>query len=353
MDSVELEERMNIMSRLCHIGQELASLTDLDELLAKIIDCCKDICSSDKASILLLDESRNELYFKQTSGSMGEDIRRIRIPLNEKSIAGWSLIHRETVKIDDVSTDPRHYKGVDEATGYETKTLLAVPVMWGDRCFGVVEAVNKLKEPVFTDADADNLKILAQQAAVAINNVFLVEELQNFFVHTIEILINALEAIDPYSRGHVMRVARYATSIAREVGITGKEFENILYASYFHDIGLLRKDANILNKRDPLHPVIGASILEQIKILEKTAAIVKAHHEYYDGTGFPNGLKGEEIPLAARILSLVEDYDEESSSINAGRSKEKFNKDFFEKAFVRHDPELVKIFKKIVEPGVN
>lgn len=353
MNSVEIEEKMNIMSRLCHIGQELASSTDLDELLAKIIECSKDICNSDKASILLLDESRNELYFKQTSGAMGEDIRRIRIPLNEKSIAGWSLIHRETVKIDNASTDPRHYKGVDEATGYETKTLLAVPVMWGNRCFGVVEAVNKLGAPIFTDADVDNLKVLAQQAAVAINNVYLVEELQNFFVHTIEILINALETLDPYSRGHVMRVARYATSIAREAGITEKDFENILYASYFHDIGLLRKDANILNKRDPLHPVAGASILEQIKILEKSAPIVKAHHEYYDGTGFPNGLKGEEIPLGARILSLVEDYDEQASSIGSGISREEFNKDFFERTSIRHDPGLVKIFKKIVEPGSN
>ncbi|MFH0801768.1 MAG: HD domain-containing phosphohydrolase [bacterium] len=343
------DSKANVLERLCRVGQELSSSTDQDELLAKIINCSKEVCNSERASMLLLDEEKNEIYFKQTAGELGEVIRKIRLPLNENSIAGWCILHREPLIILDVNKDPRHYKGVDKATSFETRSILAVPVKWGEKVFGCVEAVNKIGDIPFSGEDQEYLTILAQQAAVALNNVFLRNQLQNFFVHVVEILVSALESIERSGRGHTFRIARLAAAVAREWGMSGKNMENLLYAAYFHDIGRLRP--GILGRHDVdfLHPQEGANLLQRIKILEKAVAAVKHHHEYYDGSGFPDGISGDAIPLAARILSMVEDYDNQLQEWDRSKSREDFNKLFLQLSMDRHDPLLLEVFGIVLE----
>lgn len=341
--------KTSVIERLCQVGQELSSSTDQDELLAKIINCSKEVCNSERASMLLLDEEKKEIYFKQTAGELGEVIRKIRLPLNENSIAGWCIIHREPLIVLDVNKDPRHYKGVDKATSFETRSIMAVPVKWGERIFGCVEAVNKIGDIPFSGEDQEYLTILAQQAAVALNNVFVRNQLQNFFVHVVEILASALDAIEKPSGGHTFRIARLAAAIARRMWMSGKDMENLLYAAYFHDIGRLRPGVLGRHGTDFLHPQEGANLLQRIKILEKAAVIVKHHHEYYDGSGFPDGISGEAIPLAARIISMVEDYDNQLQEWDRSKSREDFNKLFLQLSLDRHDPLLLEVFGKVLE----
>lgn len=338
---------LRALTRLMEIGRELASSTDLDELMSRIARAGAELTTSEKTSILLVDEDRQELYFRQTLGEHGQ-MEKIRIPLNEKSIAGWCVLHREPVVISDVSNDPRHYKGVDKESGYVTRSLVAVPIVWGDRDFGVVEAMNRLKGE-YTQDDVDYLTILASQAAVALNNVYVVEQLQNFFVHTQELLIAALETLDPSMRGHVNRVARMATALARELNLSGKDLEQILYAAYFHDIGRLLSQSARTGVRERIEPVIGAKLLQKIKLLERVAPIVRYHRERYDGSGYPEGLKGEEIPLGARILGLAVDYDEEFLRAPSSMPAHVFREMFFQRAAETHDPRLVELFKKVIE----
>lgn len=324
----------------------MASSTDLDELLKKVIRASTDVTDSEKASILLLDEEKSELYFRQALGEHGEILEKIRIDLNEQSVAGWCLLHREPVVIDDVSKDPRHFKGVDLMTSSVTRSLLAVPVMWGDRVFGVIEVLNRLNGD-YGNADVEYLTILAAQAAVALNNVFVVGQLQNFFVHTVELLIAALEMVDPSMRGHVVRVARTATALARALHLPAKDLEQVLYGAYFHDIGRLFYESARTGARGKDEPVVGAQLLEKIKILEKVAPIVRYHRERYDGSGYPEGLKGAQIPLGARILGLAVDYDEEFIR-SANIPQEVFKEMFFERAASTHDPQLLEIFRKVI-----
>jgi putative nucleotidyltransferase with HDIG domain len=340
--------KTRVLERLCQVGQELSSSTDQDELLAKIINCSKEVCNSERASMLLLDEEKNEIYFKQTAGELGEVIRKIRLPLNENSIAGWCILHREPLIVLDVSRDPRHYKGVDRATSFETRSILAVPVKWGEKVFGCVEAVNKIGDTPFSGEDQEYLTILAQQAAVALNNVFLRNQLQNFFVHVVEILVAALESIEKSSGGHTFRIARLAAAVARVMGMSGKDMENLLYAAYFHDIGRLRSGAGSRHDTDFMHPQAGAGLLQRIKILEKASAIVRYHHEYFDGSGFPDGVPGDAIPLQARILSMVEDYDTQVQKWDSSKSREDFNNLFLRLSQDRHDPLLMEAFGKVL-----
>lgn len=345
-------ERINILSRLCQIGQELSSSVDTDELLAKISRCSSEVCESETASIILLDEDTNELYFKEVMGELGEVIKRIRFPLNEHSIAGWCVVNRKSIFINDVSKDPRHYKKVDEAASFITRSLLAVPIVWGDKIFGCIEAVNKIENKQFDEKDQEYLTILAHQAAVALNNVYLMERLQNFFSYSVEILIMALETLNPNAEGHITRVARFAVSLAREMGYTGSALENVWYASYFHDVGKLARESIYMSAQEAekLHPVLGAGLLENIKILENAVPLIRYHHERYDGSGYPEGLTGDNIPEAAQLLGIAEDYDEMwSLRSQEGIERTAFNNKFIEYAEGKFKPDIINKFKIILE----
>ncbi len=129
----------------------------------------------------------------------------------------------------------------------------------------------------------------------------------------------AIDAKDPYTRGHSVRVARYAAATAEDLGLGTHEIEAILYAGLLHDIGKIGVSELILHKPAVLnvvewevirdHPIIGAKILEPIPSLRKVATMVRHHHEHYDGTGYPGGISGEKIPLGARILAVADAFE--------------------------------------------
>ena len=348
---MKTKDKIDILSRLCQMGQELSSSTDTDELLAKISRCSSEVCDSETASIILLDEENNEMYFKEVAGQLGEVIKRIRIPLNEFSIAGWCIMNRKPLIINDVSQDPRHCKQVDQEVNFITKSILAVPITWGNKIFGCVEAVNKLNGEKFNEKDQEYLTILAHQAAVAINNVHLMENLQNFFSYSVEILISALESLDPMHQGHIIRVARIAVTLAREMGYQGKDLEDIWYSAYFHDIGKLAKESIYmsLHELEKIHPTTGAGLIENIKVLENCAPYIRYHHERLDGSGFPEGIKGDKIPEGAQILGISEEFDEMRSIILETTSNESFNNEFIQHVQGKFSPKIISKFEKVLE----
>lgn len=343
-----VRDRAALFSRLCQMEQEIASSTDTDQLLGKITSCSREITHAESASILLLDEERDEMYFKETLGDLGEIVKKVRVPLSQPSIAGYSIKHRVPQIINDVSADPRHFKGVDKATAIPTRSILAVPIVWGEKVFGVLEAINKI-DGDFDEDDREMLGVLASHAAVVLQNVGLMEQLQNFFVHTMEILVSALESVEPGSQGHIIRVTRLTTAMARELNITGKDYENIWYGSYFHDIGKLLLGTSVIVRNDKRHPVVGSNMLAKIKVLEKTAPLVRYHHERWDGSGFPDHLVGEQIPIGARILALAEDFEEQSMDRPDDMPMQRFADEFFERSEGKHDPVLMAMLRRIVE----
>ncbi len=145
------------------------------------------------------------------------------------------------------------------------------------------------------------------------------EELQRLFISAIESIVLALQAKDEYTEGHSRRVSAHATAIARELSLSDAEVENIRLAALLHDIGKVGAKESILNKPGKLtaeegdhirsHPLIAASILEPITPLGETIDYIKHVHEAYDGTGYPGGLRGEEIPLGARIITVADVFD--------------------------------------------
>lgn len=211
------------------------------------------------------------------------------------------------------------------------------------------ENQNKLKS--LADLNARVAKELAQAN----------KEISDIYTNTIRALAAAIDAKDPYTKGHSERVTKYAVQLAKAMKLSEKEIQNIFYGAILHDIGKIGINENILTKPGPLtnhefqaikrHPEIGATILNSVPFLEDVAPIVLYHHEYFNGQGYPKGLKGKEIPLGARIIAVVDAFDAITTDrpYRKGFSKGLAMADIRQGAGYQFDPELVEIFARIVE----
>jgi signal transduction histidine kinase len=169
--------------RLIEISRDLASTLDLDTLLDDIVRASADITHAEAASILLYDDTSRQLYFQVATNIDEPTMRGLVVPL-EKSIAGWIVTNRKSVRIDDAHKDLRFFSDVEQTLGYETKSLLGIPLITKNKVVGVLEVINK-KRGKFTDPDESMLTVLGAQAAVAIENarLFQQSDLIAEFVH--------------------------------------------------------------------------------------------------------------------------------------------------------------------------
>lgn len=177
---------------------------------------------------------------------------------------------------------------------------------------------------------------------------------------TIKALIAALEAKDPYTSGHSLRVARYARMMALALNLSEEEQFTLELAAILHDIGKIGMPDHILNKASHLHeleyriakehPVVGSNIVGKIDELKDVAAIIRHHHERFDGTGYPDGLQGKVIPKLARILSIVDAYESIVSRrvYKDAKSPDEALDEIKKFAGSQFDPELVEVFNSVM-----
>jgi len=203
----------------------------------------------------------------------------------------------------------------------EVKSAALIPLIVGGKILGVISLGEERswERSPFTKEKVDLCQSIAAQAAVAIENARMYEELQQSFTQTIAALAAAVDAKDPYTGGHSQRTTELAVTIALELGLSEEEIELIRYAGLLHDVGKIGVSEKILLKPGQLnatereviyrHPSIGANIVERVASLKKLVPIILHHHEHYNGQGYPDGLKGEDIPLKARILSVADAYE--------------------------------------------
>ena len=196
------------------------------------------------------------------------------------------------------------------------EAMVDVPLRVGDRTIGVFElAAGK----AFGDEERRMLETLASQASIAIENARLFDETQRTYYDTLRSLAGALEARDSYTQGHSERVAKLSMRIAEELGLPEEDRKEIYSAALLHDIGKIGVRDEVLLKPGRLtpeemniirgHPIFGDAILGPLKFLGKVAGMVRHHHERWDGNGYPDKLKGEDIPLASRIVAVADSFD--------------------------------------------
>ena len=179
----ELAEERRARQALVETSVRLNSLLNLPELLQTIMASAADLLGAETSSLMLLDEETNELTFEVATGEAGQEVKQLRVPADQ-GIAGWVLQHREPAVVGDVATDPRFYGRIDQSSGFQTRSMLAVPLSIRDKAIGVVEVINKQDGEQFDARDQDIATALAAQAAVAIDNARLYQKLADALVES-------------------------------------------------------------------------------------------------------------------------------------------------------------------------
>lgn len=179
----ELAEERRARQALVASSVRLNSLLNLPDLLGAIIESVAALLDAETSSLLLLDEGTNELTFEVATGEPGESVREMRVPA-DRGIAGWVLAHDEAVRVADVGGDPRFYDRIDASSGFQTRSIVAVPLAIRERAIGVIEAINKRGAGGFTARDEELAVAFAAQAAVAIDNARLYRQLADAVVES-------------------------------------------------------------------------------------------------------------------------------------------------------------------------
>jgi putative nucleotidyltransferase with HDIG domain len=198
---------------------------------------------------------------------------------------------------------------------------MCVPVRTTDEILGALYVDSLSGAGRFSEADLELLAAIGNQAGVAMHRVRLMGELESLLLDTIKAIAATIDARDGYTHRHSERVAALTAQLGRELGLTEAERETAELSALLHDVGKIAVPDSILNKPGKLtpeeyaemqkHPVHGARILENIQSATVTAVLpgVQYHHEKWDGTGYPEGLKGEAIPFLGRLLCVADFYD--------------------------------------------
>ncbi|MBI4386321.1 MAG: GAF domain-containing protein [Elusimicrobia bacterium] len=300
---------------LFSIAGSLNSTLDLDFLLQKIGAAAEQLLNSEANAIMLVTDDKKHLFFKVASGGAGSVLKTMKLPIGQ-GIAGWVAQHLKPEVVNDTRSDKRFAGQFDKASGFITRSLLCVPMLFRGELVGVVEVLNK-RSGVYTREDIGLLSSLANLASVAITNTKLIQEQKNFFSHVLELLVGVIESSKPNMEGHPMRSARLSCAIGKALEVEDYVYRMLYYAGLLHDIGYVAfknprvlAETGIVRAAEEHHPILSVKILEGIKMLEGAIPMIQHHHERFDGGGYPGKLKGDAIPIGARILGLVEALEE-------------------------------------------
>lgn len=239
-------------------------------------------------------------------------------------------------------------------------TAVLFPLSTEGTPFGAIYLARR-EVRLFADAELDAAGALVEMATASLRDAQVHNHAREFLLSTVNTLTAALEAKDPYTRGHSQRVASNAVAIATEIGLDAEEVERIQWASLLHDIGKIGTPEAILRKRGPLteeeravmnlHPERGAAILGQMSPFRPLVDYVRFHQEAYDGSGYPQGLAGEAIPLGARIIRIADTFDALISDrpYRRGRTVAEAVIELQAMAGKALDPRLIDVFLRILQ----
>lgn len=360
-----LNEKLYQLEALNEFSALLNSTLDPSQVKQKALEATCRLLKCETGSLLLLDAESGELYWETALGPSGDHLKTMRLPLNEESVAGYVALHGEAAKIDEIAKDERHSQtvasSVSKVSGFVTRNMLCVPLITKGKVIGVLQALNKQNATHFADEDLRLFQTLSNQVAIAVENSRLYSDLKSAFYGTVEALAESIEKKDSYTGGHTKRVVHYSLCIASQMDLTFEELERVKLGALLHDVGKIGIEDKILRKDSPLdqdewkvmqrHPMLGADILGRVEGLKDVIGAMKFHHERWDGKGYPDGLKGESIPLIARIVAVADAYD---AMVSTRPYRKGLNPDFAYREITRYsgtqfDPAVVTAFQKAYE----
>lgn len=363
IQNTQLFERQNKISKrqklLDQISRHLHQTIEIDELIPRIFAEVNKAINAEAQSIWLVDEEAGVVKCRFATGPESEVLKGFAMPLDAPSIVGTSISGKKSIIIKDAQNDPRRARSADEKTGFITRSLMTVPLVLEDKSIGAIQAVNKRGGELFDQDDLDLFRSIADSAALAVNNAQLVADLQNSYDLTLDALSAALDLRDRETEGHSRRVVEYTARLAEQIGLDKERIKSVRRGALIHDIGKIGVPDAVLHKPGSLndeerkiinlHPQAGYNMLADIPYLREEIQIVICHQEKWDGTGYPFGLRGEEISIGARLFAIADTFDALTSDrpYRQGRSYEEARKVIEEESDKQFDPKAVEAFLAI------
>jgi putative nucleotidyltransferase with HDIG domain len=308
-----LTHTVSELSTLYEMSRTLGSTLDLDTMLEATLDAAMHSFAVDSGYVVLRDPISGEVELRawRGAGDRPVDGRAVRASMSE-----W-VVRQGRPLVFNPSRESETVENVDSVTG--ALAALCVPLVSVDVVIGAIAVGSHDRTVSFTGEDVRLLSTIANHVTIAVGNTELFASVQDAYLATVRALAAAVDAKEPYMRDHSGRVAVFARATAEKLGLSHDQRTAIEMAAYLHDIGKIGISEQILRKPGPLtedemstmrhHPLIGANILRPVQFPWSIAPVVRHHHEHFDGSGYPAGLRGDEIPLLARVLSVADAYE--------------------------------------------
>lgn len=355
IDRLFYRERYNAGLMLQRLSQTTTALLDLDKLTKIVLSDVVSTLHIGHAAIFIRQNPENSFHLLAEEGAP-----KIPAPVFgcDHPIVRW-LIHQNRILSRDVLNISPIFKGMwRNELEYlnEFPAELLIPLNTRGELVGFLIVASKRSTQPYTHDDEVILSTLANQTAVVIENARLYEDLEATFVQTVVTLANAIDMRDTYTSSHSQRIAEWAAEIARILGCSAHEIQSIYWGGLLHDIGKIGIPDAILRKSGKLdrseweiirtHTILGAQLVSPIKKLADVAPIIEYSHERYNGSGYPHGLKADEIPLGARIIGVVDSYSamRDERSYKKPISHEEAIEELKRNSGILFDPQVVQVF---------
>ncbi len=316
--ALDMAKRIDVILTLDEINKAISSSLSQERIIDTAMEQIERIMQCELVSVL--EDDGEHLVVMGSRSAVAGDVPALGrgTVVGKESLAGQAFARGESRYIPELGAQKRLHPLEKELRNVGIESLMAIPLISKERPKGVL-LLGDTTAGQFVREDAFTIEKVAAQMAVALENARLYEEMKSLFINTVASLANAIDAKSPWTKGHSERVMNVAATIAREMGLAEAEVERIRLAGLLHDIGkigiieaLLERPAELSEDEFPplrLHPEKGVAILAPIRQLQDILPGVLHHHERMDGSGYPHGLKGEAIPLSARIVAVADSFD--------------------------------------------
>ena len=356
--SFELKRRVTEAQTLYQVAHSITSSLRIKQVLELITDHAMRVMDAKACNIRLLDEDNGELKLVATAG-LDDDYWEKGPVVLEGNVTDKRVLRGHAEQIYDVLADPG-FQYPEAAREAGLTSALVVPLETKEETLGLIRVYSKTAHR-FTQREIDLLTTFAHQASVAIENAELYEDIRQNYYDTVRTLTRAIEAKDIETYSHSERVTDLVEEIAQQVGMPDEQRELLQFGSILHDVGKIGlEDTDTATDSKPdqsaqvfyrMHPLIGQSILQPVTFLAPILSVITHHHERWDGSGFPEGLEGDDIPYEARIVAIADAYDRlihpHDPVVNHSLSPREALQEIVAGAGTKFDPKLVAAFRRV------
>ncbi len=357
------KKRSRELTALTTASTTISSNLQINQVLTVVAEQMIELLNADSCSICSWDADRSTIHTMVTySPSLSNAASMTKEDKDISSLPEFKTVLEDHQVVKITLSDGKLSPGLrTEMSQKDIQSLMIIPLIVQERAIGCVQLEDHDQQRDYQNQEIFMAQMLANQAAVALENARLYEELEDAYIQTIIALANTVDIRDTYTHDHSQRIAILAQETGEAIGISNTDLENLRWGALLHDIGkigipdeILRKPGNLTTDEFEIikkHPALGAAIIAPVKKLAPVVPIIRAHQEKYDGTGYPDGLAGEQIPISARILAVVDAYIAitDERVYRKGRTHEEAIEELLRCAGTQFDPAIVDTFIQVAQ----